>query len=163
MGREIRRVPPNWEHPKNEKGEYIPIFDRLFKDAANEWVEEFLLWQKGEHPDQKDNETKEKYPYYWQWNGLPPNEKYYLSETLTVHDKTWFQVYETVSEGTPVTPPFPTKEDLVDYLVKHGDFWDQHLCDGGWDRKIAQDFVEKEWAPSMVFTGNKLLMPRNGA
>ena len=22
MGREIRRVPPNWEHPKNDNGEF---------------------------------------------------------------------------------------------------------------------------------------------
>ncbi len=23
MGREIRRVPPNWEHPKDDKGDFL--------------------------------------------------------------------------------------------------------------------------------------------
>jgi len=31
MGREIRHVPENWEHPKDENGNYIPI---------EEWKEE---------------------------------------------------------------------------------------------------------------------------
>jgi hypothetical protein len=34
MGREIRRVPANWEHPKDERdGGYIPMYDDDF-DAA---------------------------------------------------------------------------------------------------------------------------------
>lgn len=27
MGREVRRVPAEWQHPKDERGRYIPLFD----------------------------------------------------------------------------------------------------------------------------------------
>ena len=26
MGREVRRVPKNWQHPKDEDGEFVPLF-----------------------------------------------------------------------------------------------------------------------------------------
>ena len=33
MGREIRKVPPNWEHPKKADGTYHPMYDEYFDDA----------------------------------------------------------------------------------------------------------------------------------
>ena len=39
MGREIRRVPKGWEHPRDEGGKYIPMFDQSYDDAAKEWLE----------------------------------------------------------------------------------------------------------------------------
>ena len=75
-------------------------------------------------------------------------------------DATWFQVYETVSEGTPVTPPFETQDQLIEYLVKNGDFWDQKRREDGrshfmncdpWSKQRAENFVKGPgWAPSMV-------------
>lgn len=38
MGREVRRVPENWEHPRNEKGDYIPLFYRSFAEDDERWV-----------------------------------------------------------------------------------------------------------------------------
>lgn len=35
-------------------------------------------------------------------------------------DQLGYCLYETVSEGTPVTPVFATPEELIDYLVKYG-------------------------------------------
>jgi hypothetical protein len=79
-------------------------------------------------------------------------------------EPTWYQVYETVSEGTPVTPPFETREELVEYLVENGDFWDQKRRAEGprggfqmpcapWSRKSAESFVMGSGgAPSMVVT-----------
>ena len=29
MGREIRRVPANWQHPKDGHGDYIPMYGRI--------------------------------------------------------------------------------------------------------------------------------------
>ena len=72
---------------------------------------------------------------------------------------TWWQVYETVSEGTPVTPPFETQEELVEYLVANGDFWDQSrrakggssMPCGPWPREQAKKFVlGRGWAPSLI-------------
>ena len=66
-------------------------------------------------------------------------------------------MYETVSEGTPVTPKFATKEELVEYLVTRGTFYD-----GPWKRKVAEAFVKEEWAPSMVINGGKIYEPKDG-
>lgn len=134
MGREIRRVPPNWEHPRYTKenvpygsenpdlqvGCYVALFNQSFDDAVAEWKEEFALWEAGTHEDIKkfDLDGQE----YWEWFS-PPSREAHLPTFQ--EEPTWFQVYETVSEGTPVTPPFATLEELGDYLRKNGDSWDQ--------------------------------------
>ena len=35
---------------------------------------------------------------------------------------TWWQVYGTVSEGTPDTPAFATSAELIYYLFTYGDY-----------------------------------------
>jgi len=176
MGREIRRVPANWEHPRRKcphepwhggcreskmhNGEcYQPMRDEDFDTALKAWMDGYELWKKGEHPEQQQDWTKDF--LYWEYFGAPPHPAYYHHNWGNAE---WYQIYETVSEGTPVTPPFATKEELVDYLVEHGDFWDQYRGDGGWSRENAQKFIEAEWAISGVFntaTG-ELLAPRDG-
>jgi hypothetical protein len=174
MGREIRRVPANWEHPKRTKedsnlfkkeGEYIPLYDKDFETAARAWLDECITWENGTHPILIEHpEYKDKYPYFWMWDGNPPNKEYYRPKWDS--ESTWYQVYETVSEGTPVTPPFATKEELINYLVENGDFWDQERGDGGWKKENAEQFIEREWAPSlMLFTspqGSIIHAPRDG-
>lgn len=145
MGREIRRVPANWEHPKNERG-YKPLFDSPYIEAINEWIKAHKLWEKGKHPDQLDGSGKE-YEYYAQWSGDPPDIDYYRPNWKS-EDATWFQMYETVSEGTPVTPPFATADELVNYLCNHGTFWDSNP----WPRRRAEGFVKAGWAPSLIST-----------
>ena len=172
MGREIRRVPPNWEHPKKkaynlfkqrEEESYQPLYDRPYIEAITKWINEHELWVKGKHPDQKDGSGKD-YEYYAQWGGNPPDIEYYRPNWKP-EEMTWYQIYETVSEGTPVSPPFATKAELVEYLVKNGDFWDQRRGHGGWERKNAEQFVEREFAISMmVNTGTgEIKMARDGA
>lgn len=46
MSREVRRVPANWEHPKNERG-HIALFGGSFKESAANWDEEAAQWEKG--------------------------------------------------------------------------------------------------------------------
>jgi len=169
MGREIRKVTPNWEHPKRTKynpfkgrdeESYQQLFDRAYAPAMAEWIENHLKWERGEHEDQKDGDMAE-YRHYAQWNGGPPDVEYYRPDWKP-EEATWWQVYETVSEGTPVTPPFATREELVEYLVENGDFWDQSRraegpiggfqmpCDP-WPRKQAESFVfGSGWAPSLI-------------
>ena len=40
MGREVRRVPANWKHPKDEKGHFVPLLGGSFKERATQWDEE---------------------------------------------------------------------------------------------------------------------------
>jgi len=155
MGREIRMVPPNWEHPKKDDGGYEPMLDEDMGSALDRWIEEYQLWQKGEHPSQNADYE------YWEWEGDPPQSDWYRPKFT--EKPTWYQVYETVSEGTPVTPPLETKEKLIEYLVAHGDFWDQARGHGGWSYENAKQFVERGFAMSAMIVGNKLYMARDGA
>jgi len=150
MGREIRRVPANWEHPKDEKGHYIPLLDVVYEDYAREWMDGCIAWENGTHEHILDDPSnKESTPFYWDWNGMPPDKNKCRPKFET--EPTWYQSYETISEGTPVTPPFATKEELIEYLVKNGDFWDQWRGDGGWSRKNAEKFVSEGWKPTGYF------------
>lgn len=165
MGREIRRVPPNYQHPKRqcphwwrcESGEcYQPQYDKRYVEALKAWHEELLLWLDGEHeylksyPEEEHTEQN-----YIDYAGDKPDKEYY--RTYEDKEATWYQVYETVSEGTPVTPPFETQQELIDYLVNNGDFWDQirykegRLEKPGYSRESAERFVlNSGWCPSMV-------------
>ena len=150
MGREIRRVPPNWEHPK-DKGKYVPLLDESYANARREWIDAFDLWREGKHPEQikYPNKSWVKDQDWWEYDS-PPNRESYRPDFA--EPPTWFQVYENVSEGTPVSPPFATKEELVEYLVEHGDFWSE----GGFSRKAAEAFVKDEYAPSMIIADGKI-------
>lgn len=141
MGREIRRVPPNWEHPKAmNSDQYHPLHDRHYPTEAARWTKDFL-----EFEEDKKNGAQSDYTYYWEYENHP-DEEYCVP--YTKEEATWYQVYETVSEGTPVTPPFETQQELIDYLVNHGTFWDKR----GFSREVAEKFVlETQWVPSGMF------------
>lgn len=171
MGREIRRVPADWEHPRKTNNlrpsghaPYQPMHDCVFEDRAREWLDKAIAWDNGTDPDCAEH--KITHPFYWQWDGPPPNAEDYRPRWTS--EPTHYQVYETVTEGTPVTPHFATKAELIDWLVEHGDEWDQmRTAEGqqessGWSRENAVAFVEREWAPSMVLVAGKILTPRDG-
>lgn len=166
MGLEIRRVPANWQHPKEEKlnyhtGQYessfLPLYNEPYLTALNEWLSDHRAWEAHTHPDW----TAERPRFWAQWDSNPPNVKYYRPD-WPAEEMTWWQVYETVSEGTPVTPPFATQEELIEYLVANGEFWDQRRrADGdkggmtcaSWSRRAAEQFVkEDQCAPTGIFT-----------
>lgn len=132
------------------------MYDQRFEDAAAEWKAEFARWEAGERPEYCSDKNKDS--EYWEYAGGPPSDREYY-KPWSDEEATWFQVWETVSEGTPVTPPFETKDELIGYLVEHGDFWDQSRrregctsinCDP-WSRESAEAFVNGPgWAPSFV-------------
>lgn len=168
MGREIRNVPPNWEHPKRDpnKNPYQhkglqPMYDQHFGDRLAEWLDEFDRIRAGDLSDIERECYASAFPLaeWLQDEGQPPDPAYY--RPWKDEEATWFQVWETVSEGTPVTPPFATKEELVNYLVEHGDFWQQKRWKEGdrfmqpdppgYSREAAEKFVMGSgWAPSFV-------------
>lgn len=144
MGREIRKVPTGWHHPRNEQGHFQPLYNESFKEAAQEWTDNFINWQNGTHKHiVEDPALKVKYPFYWQWSDGPPDEEYYRPEFDS--EPTCFQIYETVSEGTPTSPVFNTKQDMITWLISEG-----------YGREQAENFVSSEWAPSMI------LSPKHG-
>ena len=148
MGREVRMVPPNWDHPKKEgwsDGRLQPMYERRYDEARIEWIEGFMAHKPEEH-DGLD---------FWEYDGMPPNREYF--QPFQKSEATWFQLWETVSEGTPVSPPFATAEELAQHLAVHGDDWDVRRGHGGWGIERARAFLSVGWAPSAAVLDGKFL------
>lgn len=79
MGREIRRVPLGWEHPKNERGHYQPLHDNDYETALKEWTERAAEWRLK----------------YGSEYDAPPKPKYYRP-AWTSEEATCYQLYERV-------------------------------------------------------------------
>src|ERR1044072_267558 len=180
MGREIRRVKAGCEHPtepgpqspwqggcdaakRNGGMCFLPVYDEDFESAAAAWKKGFYAWEAGEREGYHAERGEDC--EFWEWESTPPDRKYYRPK-WEPEEMAHFAVYETVSEGTPVTPAFATKEELVDYLVEHGDFWDELRGGGVWLSEHAERFVESGFAMSMVVVrseaGVKMKAPRDG-
>lgn len=162
MGREIRRVPPHWEHPKRDDGSYQPMFDHSAQDRFLQWLEDFERFKAEEMKEACEEygyDARDAYAAFCDYDGGPPDH-IYCRPNWSKSEATWFQVYETVSEGTPVTPAFETQAELVDYLVENGDFWDQKrradpnrfigINCAPWPRDRAEKFVGSGFAVSFV-------------
>lgn len=170
MGREIRRVPPNYQHPTDEYGRHIPQLDETFEEAAAEWKRRFAAWEAGERESHFNSEDDCE---FWEWEGDPPQRE--TRRTYKTEDATWFQMYETVSEGTPVTPPFATLAELETYLADNGTFWDQKDYKEGisrrapaWGRERAAAFCRSGHEVSMTIMrtpegATEIVEPRDSA
>ena len=145
MGREIRRVPPTWQHPKDEKGQHVPLYDEAYEDALDNWIEEHRQWERGEHRYQLEGYGKDS-QFWADWNGDPPSVESYRRERWTDEEATHWVMYENVTEGTPLTPAFATREELVDFLSTQKDFWGK----GPISRDAAEAFTQSGYAPSFV-------------
>jgi len=155
MGREIRRVPSTWEHPQQDDKCWQPMFEGSFKKVKKEWIDGLLEYERL-------GKAKENKSEFWEWEGPPPDPNYYVPYNSDDTDLcTWFQVYETVSEGTPVTPAFETPGELIQYLSTKGDFWDQRRGDGAWPLENAKSFVGEGYRPTAMVTPKGIVMARD--
>lgn len=139
-------VPADWQHPKDERGRYIPLLDQSHAEAVREWEEEELtewvegarLWATGfvktfkrvKTIEQVVEETKANRPYapppepptYEWWAGdVPrkPEPTHYMPD-WPESERTHFMMYEDTSEGTPISPAFATAEELARWLADTG-------------------------------------------
>lgn len=80
MGRQVRRVLADWQHPRNAAGRYIPM-----REAG----------------DVLARATDERMPAW------PDAER------------TYWQMYETTTAGTPLSPPCASAETLAAWLADH--------------------------------------------
>ena len=138
MGREIRRVPPNWEHPRKEDGRFKSLLNQDYESASEQWIRGFMAWEKGDDA----NRGKASCSYYWEWNGGPPDKDDHRPKWE--QEPTHYQIYETVSEGTPVSPVFETLGDLVAWLKGQG-----------YSDKAAMEFTKLGHACTMVLIPGK--------
>ena len=129
----------------------------MFELKAAEWLEQAKLWAEERHPDQLDGTVagfrarnpREGVGSFYDWHGGPPDApgerggSAYLTEPA---DRDLWQMYETVSEGKPMSPPLETGEELVDWIVenlKHS-------------REAAAKFVELGHAPTFAMSEGRV-------
>jgi hypothetical protein len=138
MGREIRRVPPNWEHPRDDKGHHKALYDKDYETAARDWVKDLIDWEndKDGERSQITKETGTRH-FWWEWDGEPPDREYFRPKFTEA--PTHYQIYETVSEGTPDSPVFESLIEMREWLIGNG-----------YSEYAATQFVDTGWAPSVV-------------
>jgi hypothetical protein len=96
MGREVRRVPASWEHPQDEHGNYIPMHEHAPEYSVGV-LEEGIRdgWLREEFP----HTSVSIMPNWWD------------------EDRTHYQMYEDVTEGTPISPVMESPEALARWLA----------------------------------------------
>lgn len=138
MGREVRRVPKDWQHPKDENGHYRPLYEGYagakldFEKTQAEKGLQAAIEDWGSVPDQND--------YMPDW---PESEK------------THWQMYESVTEGTPISPVMESPGALAHWLA-------DNQGDAGAGRTASYEqwlsTIRRGFAPSMgVVDGRGLI------
>ena len=126
MSREVRPVALDWEHPL-AGGTYSD--GRLrYRGLCSRDDLRYRLERNAEHPDDEDAQA-------------PVDLSEYMPEIPEGTPYGW-QMYETVSEGSPVSPVFATKELLAGWMSSPAAGRDQVAPD------VAARFVAEGWAPS---------------
>jgi hypothetical protein len=105
------------------------MFDKPYKEALDEWIAGYFEWK--ENPKDKCE--------FWEWDGGPPDPDYYRGEWT--EEPIYYQIYEDVSEGTPVSPIFTTLDEMKEWLLQEG-----------FSEQAISRFIEHGWAPSFVMT-----------
>jgi len=158
MGREVRRVPANWQHPKypddcdDLAGQYVPLMNGRYAESAAEWDEGWAKWQEGfqraygkagkwEPRDPENSASR-----YNKYAGLRPSPDDYMPD-WPESERTHFMMYENTSEGTPISPAFATPEELAHWLADTGasSFGNITASYEAWLR-----IANGGWAPSAV-------------
>jgi hypothetical protein len=157
MGREVRMVPADWQHPMREDGGFIPLFGGSYQERAEEWREEGEHWQKGlrrnygDGPKWKPIEAELAEMRYTDYAGAIPSPNDYMPDWPD-EQRTHYMMYEDTSEGTPISPAFATPEELARWLADNNAsaFAGETATYEQWLRMITGT----GWAPSMVICGS---------
>lgn len=128
MGREVRRVPSGYEHPRDKRGNYVPLFDGRGYAGDLAYFEAHEAEWRASYGDDLGGETR------------PDPARY--TEAFPLDTATAYCIYETVSEGTPWSPVFDEPEALLHWLV----------VSAGYEPEAAAKFLVAGWAPSFVGT-----------
>ncbi len=119
------------------------------EEATKRWTEEAIASLRKSDPSGRRPESW--YPkvgdlYYASFeacHGERPNPVDYMPD-WPEEARTHWQVYETVSEGTPVSPVFASIDDLIEWLIR----------EAGYSREGAEAFARDGWAPTGLTTGD---------
>jgi hypothetical protein len=148
MGREVRRVPADWQHPTDPyTGRHKPMFPgEQYQPAVDDWDEGLAKWKRGEFPEYADADDRAM--AYEQWSGQRPHRDDYMPN-WPAEQRTHLMMYEDTSEGTPISPAFATPEELARWLTDNKASW------FGGSPASYEAWLETArggWMPDLVFT-----------
>jgi len=161
MGREVRMVPKDWQHPKREDGRYIPLLKGNFAVDDADWDEQYAAWQRGEVRayGKGDQRWEPKCAAalacstYTEWNRRRPSPDDYMP-VFPEGTATMLMMYEDTSEGTPISPAFETPEELARWLA------DTNASAFGGSGATYEQWLstcKRGWAISAVLTDGNLV------
>lgn len=138
MSREVRMVTPNWEHPRDERTNRYKPLRFGYEETKNEF---------------EDMQSKQGLQEAIDNFGPAPDINDYMPD-WSDEERTHYQMYESVSEGTPISPVMDSPEALAKWLVENnGDAgagetasyegW-LRVCNGG-------------YAPSMIIKNGAMI------
>ena len=132
MGREVRMVPPDWQHPTKRVKDwrtgrpdlrFKPLYKRDYAAAVAEWDEAAGKWDAGIVKDYSAYPAKawklkgdDHTGSYADYAGNRPVEADYMP-AFPEGTATHLMMYETTSGGTPISPAFATSEELARWLA----------------------------------------------
>jgi hypothetical protein len=157
LGREVRRVPAGWDHPKDDKGRFIPLHGGSFAKADAEWTEGWQKWQQGLRDDWsggwKPVDPEYRTVRFTDYHGSRPSPDDYMPD-WPEDQRTRLMMYEDTSEGTPISPAFETPEELARWLADTG-----ASAFGGMtaDYEHWLGIARGGWAPSMVIDNGRMM------
>jgi len=178
MGREIRRVPKGWEHPTKTEFDpfkrmtvtrFTPMYDEDYETAAARWWLKAVAWQaKDLESDALDDFEKRccaegETKWFWEWDGGPPDPDYYRP-VWSDDERTCFQIYQTVSEGTPCSPVFENLEQLIAWMCKPIDRirWPQYNRGEDWQCSQGRSLEQAEAFAKSQHTFSGAFLPGHG-
>lgn len=158
MSRVVRKVPADWQHPKDARGHYLPLYDGAsLVERFAAWVVGKAMWERGLAEDWgKPGQWKARDPAWgkhWEdWSGAAPKPAHF-TPTWPAEVCTHLMMYEDVSEGTPISPAFATAEELATWLATNKASASGMFA-ASYDAWLAT--ITRGWAPSMVLAGGVL-------
>ena len=161
MSCEVRMIKPGWRHPEHYNeyrrcSEYRGLMTEYTRCLAR-WEEGYAKWQEGLQEDWMNstddvNAWKPLEDENQEWTSEKPDPNDYMPE-WTPGEATLYVMYETTSEGTPISPGFVTLEELASWLAKN-----RASAVGGTTATYAQWLTtcKQGWAPTgvMLPSGN---------
>jgi hypothetical protein len=128
------------------------------QEEIDQWHKEKKLWETGNHPDQIKRTGfkpgEQGYCSFEEWHGLPPDPTMHMPY-WPKEECTHYQMYETTSEGTPISPVCKSPEELAKWLTdnKASAFAEHTATYEEWLRMIKGT----GFAVSAVFINNELV------
>lgn len=116
----VRRVPKDWQHPRRWNGDFQPLFDEDFDSVSERWRAGFLAWERRDaaYFGFEGTWMFDRGGQYWEYVGNPP-DRAFCRPNWTDADRTHFQMYEELSEGTPISPVTESPEALARWLTEN--------------------------------------------